>query len=89
MAHGVDKMTGTATKTAQDTTDEVTLVLTDDAAREILQLRHETGLPINTLIETSIGLLRAAVRARTLGQRVLVATRTCWPIKEFVLPKAS
>jgi hypothetical protein len=64
---------------------EVTLA--EDAAIEIAKLSKITGLSAESLLETSIGLLKVAVGAREHGKRIVITTKAWWPIKELVLPK--
>jgi hypothetical protein len=67
----------------------IELKLADEVADTLRDLSEQTGMSVESLLETSIGLLRTAVQARTLGRRFVVTTKAWWPIKEFILPRAS
>ena len=67
----------------------IDITLVGEAADSLVQMASETGMPIESLLEVSISLLRVAVRAREVGRRFVVTTKMWWPIKEFVLPRAS
>lgn len=66
----------------------VDVKLVGEAAYTLTALVEKTGLSPESLLTTSIGLLKVAVRARSVGRRFVVTTKAWWPIKEFVLPRS-
>jgi len=60
-----------------------------DALAELLALSTSTGQSIDRLLSISIGLLRMAVNAHSVGRRLVLTSRSWWPVREIVIPKSS
>jgi hypothetical protein len=63
---------------------EVTLV--DEAASTLHDLSDRTGQTVDTLLATSITLLKIAIESKNLGRRILLTTKLLWPIREVRIP---
>jgi hypothetical protein len=70
-----------------DRTIDVKLI--GEAADTLADMSSRYGIPIDKLLETSISLLKVGLGAREVGRRFVLTTKMWWPIKEFILPRAS
>ncbi len=67
-------------------TAPIDVTLIDEAAATVNALSGSTGESVESLLETSITLLKILVDSQKTGRRVVLTTKFLWPIKELTLP---
>jgi len=67
--------------------DILQITLTDSAAQEVRGLSELTGKPPDQLVATALGILRMAIQAKLLGERLVITTKRWWPVRELIVPK--
>jgi len=68
-------------------TGTISVTLVDEAANTIEALSKSTGESVESLLETSITLLKILVESKRIGRRMVLTTRFLWPIKELMFPQ--
>ena len=71
----------------QDQGGSISVTLVDEAANTVEALSKSTGESVESLLETSITLLKILVESKGLGRRMVLTTRFLWPIKELMFPR--
>jgi hypothetical protein len=66
--------------------ERISILLKDDAAFRLGELRRRTGLPFESLIGIAIGLLEILVNASDKGRRLLLVSRWGIPLRSLFLP---
>jgi len=67
--------------------DPIAITLVDEAAATVSALSSSTGESVESLLETSITLLKILVESKKIGRRVVLTTRFLWPVKELMFPR--
>jgi hypothetical protein len=76
----------TAPDFAKTPSEPISVILVDEAASTLHELSGRTGIAIETLIATSITLLKIVVESKNLGRKIVLTTKLLWPIREVRIP---
>jgi S1-C subfamily serine protease len=72
---------------AKTNADPIEVTLEDEAASTINALSETTGESVESLLETSIALLKIVADSERTKRRVVVTTRFLWPIEELTVSR--
>ncbi len=87
MAESKDRdMAPAPAKEAPSTECALEFKLAGRAAEEVMQLSNLTQLNADELVVIALSLLSVVIRGKAIGRRLLLTTKSFWPVKEFVLP---
>lgn len=67
---------------------ELSFKLDDQASDEIRRISRETGLAPDKLLTVALRFLFIAAEAKHHNRRMLVTSRSGYPLKELVIPEA-